>query len=305
MQHPSGYYIRYLQAASWDDEEQPLTKETLDESLKVCGLLRTTDSQWEYYLTTFQPPHDFLFNNQRHGPTAQFMRDEKIYTVWNPNEPMKRILTETLGEHGDRSYQHDLHILLMGGIPPEIIAQKLNKKYRPRRALTEDMIVLYQHYFWRRKSLTRPEWADFLLGHPHFDDFMAPLLCGERQALFRAGMNPKCDYKASMRDTHRQISFRLEYLTFQPDDKRTTDVLTKLAREQRALANILGEGGGYEEKLKEVRHFIMTHREKAVGALSDLVGPDGSYSGDGGEEQATAAQRQQQKGDPDAGNADA
>lgn len=301
MLHPSGYYIRYLQAASWGDPDEPITKESLDQSLKLCGLLPMTDDQWEYYLSTFQPPNDFLFNNQRHTPTVEFMKQEKIFTVWKPNEPMTRLLTETLGEHGDRSYQHDLHILIMGDLPPDVIAEKLNKKYRLKRSLTEEMIILYQHYFWRRKSLTKPEWAEFLTGNPHFDHYMAPLLCGERQALFRAGMNPKYDYKAALREAHRQASFRIEYLGTMPDEKRMYDMWAKVLREERALYHILfGEGGGYEEKLKEVRHFIMTHSEKAVPALADLVGPNGSHSGDGTDEDQA-----NKKGDQDAGNADA
>jgi hypothetical protein len=282
VRHPSEYYVRYLLATSWGDQDQPLTLELLNEALTDCGLLEMIDRQWSRLLSIFQAPEDFLFNNFHHPPTLEFMKRGKIYTLWVSSSAMNRVLTEIVGEHGDHSYQHDLHILLMGDVPPAIIAEKISKKYRLQTSLTEEMIILYEHYFWRRKNLTRVEWAEFLKDSPNFDDYMAPLLCGEQQALFRAGMNPKYDYKQSLRDSHRQVSFRIQYLGYKQDDKHTNADFTKLSNEQRALYNVLyGDGGGYEEKLKEVRHWIMEHRDPAIKAISDLIGPDGSYSGDG------------------------
>jgi hypothetical protein len=312
VRHPTDFYIRYLLAASWSDPEQPLTLEAVNQTLDDMGLPVMQNKQWDYLLSTFQAPPDFLFNNARHQPTVDFMRREKIYTIWVSSEDMGRVLIEIVGDHSNRLYQHDMHILIMGNVPPQIIAEKLSKKYFLTKSLTAGMIELYKHYFWRTDNLSKPEWAKFLTGDPNYDDFIAPLMCGEQQALFRAGLNPRYDYKQSIRDSHRQASFRLQYLAFKPDDKRTIDHFNKLAKEVRSSYHILyGEGGGYEEKLKEVRHWIMEHRDTAIPAISDLVGPEGSYSGDGSDPKKKLAaieqpkQLEEGKGDQDGRDEDA
>lgn len=282
MKHPSDYYIRYLLAASWADPEQPLTLEAVNQTLDDMGLRPVWEKQWDYLLSTFRAPADFLFNNARHRPTVEFMKSEKIYTIWVSSSDMSRVLTEIVGDQSNRLFQHDLHILIMGNLPPEVIAEKLSKKYFLSRSLTSGMVELYQHYFWKKENMSKAEWCKFLEGDRNYDDFIAPLQCGEQQALFRSGLNPRYDYKQSIRDMHRQGAFRLQYVAHWQDDPKTVDLYTKLAKEVRAAYAILfGEGGGYEEKLQEVRHWIMEHRDAAIPALYDIVGPEGSHSGDG------------------------
>ena len=63
MRHPSDYYVRYLLAASWNNQEEPLTMESVNQALSDMGLLEMKVSQWDYLLSSFNPPQDFLFNN--------------------------------------------------------------------------------------------------------------------------------------------------------------------------------------------------------------------------------------------------
>lgn len=310
MKHPADYYVRFLLAASWGDPENPLSLEAVNQTLDDMGLLKMLDSQWDYLLSTFRAPDDFLFNNHRHQPTIDFMKREKIYTIWVSDPDVQRILSEILGDQGNRSYQHDIHILLMGNLPYDVIAEKISKKYFLSHSLTARMIEIYQHYFWRKENLTKPQWQDFLAGHPQFYDFIPPLMCGELQGLYRAGFNPKYDHKKALRDAHRQAAFRVEYMAFSPDDKRTADTYGKYVRELRALSAILGQGGEFEEQLKEARHWHMSHSGEKIPALTDVVGPEGSYSGDGKDKDNEAAGEDQQEqpveeGDPNAGNEDA
>jgi len=298
-------------AVSWSNPEEPLTLASVNQSLEDLCLPEMTEKQWEYLLSKFVGPADFLFNNPRHAPTITFMRQEKIYTFWCPDEPMKRVLNEMVGDHCNRSYQHDMHILLMGNLPFDFIALNLSKKYLLHRSLTEHMVELYAHYFWKRDNLSKIQWQSFMLGDPNYDDYIAPLVSGEQQALFRAGLNPKYDCKAAVRDVHRQIAFKAQYLGFKQDDKKSLDSLIKLGRELRAYHSVLfGEGGGYEEQLQEVRHWILDHRDAAIPALTDLVGPDGFYSGDGKEDkrvlvEAKKPKQLKEKEDQDGGNEDA
>ena len=286
MRHPSEYYIRYLLAEAWGDEDNPIDLESINLTLKSYGLPRMTEPQFEFLRGNFGVPDSFRFNNKNHDASVEFMKKERLYSIWTAtNGDMTRVLKEMLGV----SFQHTVHLLLMGDVPSNIIAKKVSRKFRLHASLTPGMIDHYRHYFWRVHNLSESEWAEFLGAERYFDQFMASLYGGDQQALFRAGFNPRYDYKQGLRDTHRQIVFRIQYLGFQPDDKRTISLLIKMSREQRALYNILyGEGGGFEEQIQEIRRFLMQHQKPAVKALQDLIAEEGSYSGDGSAEDPEA-----------------
>lgn len=282
MCHPAEYYTRFLLAQTWGSEEEQLELEDLNLTLKDYGLPEMQETQWEYLRATFEAPDNFRFGSKRHTETSDFMEEQKIYSMWHPNAAMKRVLKELVGRP---QVTHTIHILLMGDVPADVICEKVNPKYRIKPLLTPDMIDYYRHYFWRVASLTYAEW-DRMLEHDVFaDHHIASLLCGDQQALFRAGFNPKYDPKQALRDTHRQVSFRIQYLAYKQDDRYTIDLLIKLSREQRSLYDKLyGEGGGLDEQAQEIRRFMMKHEIPDVKSLEELVGDTGSHSGDGGEE---------------------
>ena len=87
---------------------------------------------------------------------------------------------------GNKLVKHDLHLLLLGNLPHEIIVSKLNTKYRLTPRFTERMVHTYQHFFWNVQNSTYEEWDKILSGKYYKDAFMASLYCGEHQALYRA-----------------------------------------------------------------------------------------------------------------------
>lgn len=284
MRHPSEYYIRYLLAADWGDDESEIDLDSVNITLHEYGLPTLSEEAFERLRSIFEAPDNFHFNSPSHKETVVFMRQEQIHTIWSPNEDMSRVLEEMLGD-SNRTMQQTVHIMLMGDMPSDVIARLVSKRYRLKESLTEDMVDLYRHYFWRVKNLNEREWEILLADDPHFDRHISSLYCGPQQAMFRAGFNPKYDYKQALRDTHRQVAFRIQYMGFKSDSKRNIDLLIKMSREQRALYNVLyGEGGGFEEQVREVRRFLMEHKIPDVKALDELIGEEGSYSGDGTDE---------------------
>lgn len=280
MLHPSAYYVKYLLVTMWELNQEPeMETAVINDTLRQFGLpdvlMPTVQRIGEGLLV----PEDFLLDDPTHEPSAEFMRKEKLSTIWNPTDDMNRTLLEVVG---NRRITYTIHLLLMGDVPHNIIAQKVSTKFRLRNALTAGMIDCYAHYFWKASCMSESEWASFLALHPQQDQLMASLLCGEQQALFRAGFSPKYDYKQASRDTHRQISFRIQHLGHLPDDKHTIGLLLRLSREQRSLYDLLyGEGGSLEEQMKEIRRFMMQHKNPGVSPLEDLVGENGSHSEDG------------------------
>lgn len=294
MRHPSAYYVKYLLVTMWDlvyeafhkPTEAGVEKDPRDKILaEVNGALSSfglpeihlyalSDLVWG-----FGPPFEVHLDDPTDVNTVEFMQEEKLTTIWQPTEDMERTLLEVVG---NRRISHTIHLLLMGDVPHDIIAEKVSIKFRLREPLSPGMIDCYAHYFWKASNMNEREWGEFLALDMHRDQLMASLLCGEQQALFRAGFNPKYDYKQASRDTHRQISFRIQFLGHLPDDKLTVSQLLKLSREQRALYDLLyGEGGSLEEQVKEIRRFMMEHKDPGVKPLEELVGENGSHSEDG------------------------
>lgn len=285
MRHPAEYYIRYLLAADWGDDESEIDLDSVNFTLQDYGLPVATEEMFERLRSIFVAPENFHFNSPSHEETIVFMREEKIHTIWDPDEDMKRVLSEMLGDT-NRILQQTVHILMMGDVPSIIVAQHVSKKYRLTESITEDMVDLYRHYFWRVRNLNEREWEALLADDPHFDKYISSLYCGAQQAMFRAGFNPRYDVKQALRDTHRQVTFRIQYMGFKSDSKRNIDLLIKMSREQRSLYAILyGEGGGFAEQMREVRRFLLEHKIPDVKALDELIGEDGSYSGDGTDEE--------------------
>lgn len=271
-------------AQAWEDED-PLTMEALNIELDAYGLpLLEEELHWEQLRGEFDPPEGFRFHNQRHSETIKFMNKEGLHSYWKPDKDMKRVMNEMVG-NTNRRIQHIVHILLMGEVPQEVIASKVSEQLRLTKSLTIGMISYYRHYFWRVNSLTVYEWEALLQGDPHFDKYIASLYCGPKQALFRAGMFPEYDFRQALRDTHRQVAFRLEYLAHKPDDKQVISQLISLSREQRSLYDVLyGEGGGLEDEMRKIRRFLMTHTIPDVKTLDELIKNKGSYSDDGSDD---------------------
>jgi hypothetical protein len=275
--HPTAHYIRFSLASAWDDAEHPVTATALNEELKGYGLMQVDQPTFDRIRLAFNPPENFRFSQKSHAETVKFMKGEKLFSMWQPDDQLKRMLNELLGQ---KMVVEKIHILLMGDIPYDVIAEKINKKFRINPGLTQEMIDYYRHYFWNVRAWDTREWEEHVGGMFHGDWLTASLLCGPQQALFRAGFTPKYDPKQALRDTHRQLSYRIQVLGFMSDTKNIIDLLCKLSREERALYDRLyGEGSGLLEQAKEVRRFMIEHRLPGVVPVEKFITEHGGTYG--------------------------
>jgi hypothetical protein len=259
--------------------------ETLNETLLLYGLPSLSEYQYNILRGTFEPPEGFRFNSKKHKETAAFMRDEKIYSLWSPNKNTKRVFAEMLDGHN--LLKTDLHILLMGRLPDKVIVDRINIKYRIANPFNEAMIAAYRHFFWNVGVATPEEWERVLAGHASRDALMASLYCGEQQALYRAGFNPRVDGRAMLKEIMRQGYFRLQSLRFHEDTKYAIDTYAKLSARLLSVYEVLyAEGAGLQDQLQEFRAILMRHEDPAVKMVDDLIDKvaGGGYTGDGEEE---------------------
>lgn len=298
MGHPSEYFLKYSLAQAWSDDESSVTASSLNDSLKSFGLPYLSDTEYGRIRSAFSPPAGFRFHTPNHRETVEFMKQEKIFTLWNPTEDDQRVISDLVS--GNMLIKHDLHILLMGRLPHEIIAQKLNLKYRLTPELTSRMVDTYHHYFWNVTNTPHAYWNDLMQGNPAKDALLASLYCGEQQALYRAGFSPSVDGGRALKEAFRQSYFRLEYLRFLPDGKDVMTTFSTITSRLLGLYELLySEGGGLHEQLKMFRQIMMKHKDpdiKAIDTIIDKVA-GGSYSGDG--EDNGNAKKDEEKGDQD------
>jgi hypothetical protein len=275
--HPTANYIRFSLAKAWDDPERPVTPTALNEELKGYGLMQVDQPTFDRIRTAFNPPENFRLSQKTHVETVRFMKSERLYAMWQPDDHLKRTLNELLGQ---KMIVEKAHILLMGDIPSDIIAERLNKKFRINPGLTKEMVDYYRHYFWNVRAWDTREWEEHTAGMFHGDWLTSSLLCGPQQALYRAGFTPRYDPKMALRDTHRQLSYRIQVLGFMNDTKNNIDLLCKLSREERALYDRLyGEGSGLLEQAKEVRRFMIEHKSPDVVSIEKLIADHGGTYG--------------------------
>lgn len=280
MGHPSEYFIRFTLAQSWGDEDEETTLPSLNKSLHEFGLLGMLEQQYDAIMADFKPPDGFRFNNKKHQLTKEFMEEEKISGLWSPTKEERRVLLEVVD--GPAGVRQNLHILLLGNIPHEVIADKLNNKWRLSPKFSEQMIDTYAHYFWNVGNTSQEDWAKLLEGKPYKDACIASLLCGEQQALYRAGFSPRVDGTRALKEAHRQAYFRLEALRFEADTKATVNSFSQLTARMMGLHEALfSEGSGLQDQLKQFRQVMMKKKDPNVKAIDDVISAVGTYSEDG------------------------
>ena len=281
MGHPAEHYAKFLLAGSWGKGELYDVND-VNKLLSLYGIPSLGESQFNNIWAKFTPPEDFDFDNRSHEATAKFMESHKLLTLWRGDEEMGRVIKDIIADRPQLQYK--INLLLLGRLPSEVIAAKLSERFGMFPPMTERMIDLYKHYFWKVDHAGYSEWSETLKGSPYYDHYMASLYNGEQQAMWRAGFSPKVDVKKALKDAHRQIVFRLKALESQPDTRYVLDQVVKLTRELRYLyATLYAEGEGLPEKLRELRVFLMKHDIPDVRELEDLVDKTrgGGFSGDG------------------------
>jgi hypothetical protein len=288
MGHPAEHYVKYILATKWgtSGQEEFSDQNEVNQSLKVLGIPGLLEKHFNDIWSHFDPPADFCLLDPNHGPTAQFMEEQKLTAMWMGEPAVKRAVEEIIVQRPQLQFR--VNVLLLGRLPTKVIAERLSGKFHMFPPMTERMIDLYRHYFWKVDYAGYDEWDEILAGSAYHDHYMASLYNGESQALWRAGFSPKVDVKKSLKEAQKHIYFRLKALEALPSDKFVLDQTIKLARELRYLyATLYAEGEGLPERLRELRVFLMKHDIPDVKELEQLVDrkQGGGFSGDGASEE--------------------
>ncbi len=293
MAHPAEHYVKYALASKWgtSGQEEFTDINELNNSLKVLGIPGLLERHFNDIWSRFDPPEGLCLVDHYHEPTARFMEEHKLTAMWKGDPEVKRAVEEIIIQRPQLQFR--VNVLLLGRVPTKVVAEKLSEKFLMFPPMTERMVDLYKHYFWKVDYAGYDEWDEILATSAYHDHYMASLYNGESQALWRAGFSPKVDVKKALKEAQKHIYFRLKALEAQPSSKFVLDQTIKLARELRYLyATLFAEGEGLPERLRELRVFLMKHDIPDVKELEQLVDREqgGGFSGDGAAEEEGAIQ---------------
>jgi hypothetical protein len=280
MAHPCLYYVKFLMVTGRDSGTDSAA--SIDATLKDLEFPSLEVNEYDRIRNSFKIPPKLMLCNREHEPTAKFMRDEKIYSLWDPTSVDKEIFEFiTLAQPRETA-----QILLMGGIDFVRVAEVVTVKHRMTKQLNARTIELLHHYFWNTTHTGLNAWTKYLWGWTRGDLFIGALN-GEKDAYFKADIDGEYDPngKDALRYAFSSCHYRMRASRVLPTCKDSADIVTKISKELKALyESIYGEGEDLKNIIKELQAFKLPSNERKTRAILDIVNAGGSFSGAGGKQ---------------------
>lgn len=274
MAHPSQKYITFLYIKSRIVNTKG-TPSRINEELRSVHALSIDPDDFELLIRDIYVPVGLQYFNYRHHATAEFMKSQGLYEVWNPAVGGAELFH--LLNHAQAT--ETAQILLMGRIHPKEVVDKLYRKHR--LSVTTEAIELFKRVLWDVDATSYSEWHRLLKTAPLRTSFLACLHGSPDQARFRAGFQPMIEGKKTLKDAYRTIHFMIEGLRGRPDSKEAASMIAMLSKELAGLYNaIYGDGAGLEDVLREFKAFMLQPEDPKIKPLKDLA-PLGNFSNSG------------------------
>lgn len=270
--HPSEFYVKHILAKAWKVEDESLA--TVNEVLDQYALPLFEEPVFERIVRAFQPPPNFRYSDPKHKDTRSFMREEKIFSFWQPEEDELRAIELVQVPQ----IAELLQIMLLGRVQPALIVDLINREYQPSPPLTEQQVLSFHHYFWNTQLVGRVYWHELLFRWPHKTALLGALACGPRQALYLAGFRPVIDKKLALQDAYRQVVCERELCRAMPFGEERAKMLGGLVKTEIALYTQITEGGGLEDEAESFRQFEIETEERPAPDIHELA-KGGSFSG--------------------------
>lgn len=221
-------------------------------------------------------PHDFAPANRYHLDTTRFLKEQKIYGLFNPDKTCLdsfQILTNLKA----RPIIEDM---LLGRLEPKEVAKKVNS--RLSTFFTGEVIEAYARYFWDCSLLKVDDWAVMLKAVDYRREHtLAILNVGPAMALHKHGFQQAIDSKTILQEMQETLYFDFRDWKAQPRSEERTVALTRLARSAVYIDERLSEAdSALKESLKAFEQFRMKQAEATVRGIKEIA-PDGNFSNSG------------------------
>lgn len=177
LEHPARYYIFFLFA-----QRRYKTKEVLSLLFRQGMPLPRDQKEFDAFAADLDRvqaemkfPPGFTLNNLAHIPTADWLRDHRIYDM-AAREPHVMYAVDILDQP---SLRRELEIMLLGPLDYGDIAKRLVTLHGlDPTVMNRATVKYYAHYFWNSEALSMQRWPALLQSLPFSEDyfsvFMAP-----------------------------------------------------------------------------------------------------------------------------------
>lgn len=168
---PSEYFVRFLLSSQPSLEEGELDANEIMRTLEGLGLDGLSPSYVREVAKSMLPrPEPYLPDNKHDRKTREYLREHKIYDMWNPNRGVR----EAQLILRDHFLREKLEPMLLSSVSHSVIARKL-RKYTSI-ALTSEGVSTFGHYFWNRRMLTQPQWMSYLRDRTYVNTYIQALV---------------------------------------------------------------------------------------------------------------------------------
>lgn len=274
VRHPSELFIKYLMLSQ--------APQASDEWIKYYLEQFAFPSPDPNYLMWIRRelfgkiPPDFQPTNKFHKESVRFLKEEKIYGLYNMDAAVKECLVILTNQRA-RPMIEDM---LLGRIEPRDIAKKVNARLND--FFTVEVIESYAHYFWNVSLLKVDDWAVLLKDVDYRREHtMAILQVGPAMVLHKHNFQQQIDSKTILREIQETLYFDFRDWKAQPRSINRTKALTVLARATVNIDERLSEAdSALKESLAAFERFRMKQAENHVKGMEEIA-PVGNYSSSG------------------------
>jgi hypothetical protein len=222
-------------------------------------------------------PAGFDPTNRMHRLSVRFLREQKVYEFFHPNDAMHQAL-EFLGVPDQRL---TVEQILLSRIDLKIACKRVNEKKSWH--LTEDALRLYQHYFWNVPALTFDEWGRFLFNRTSlYERFMGLLTAPPKLAFYHLRLDQQIESKKMIQRVQEIAYFALEEIDQKPgvsiDKVKSINLLGKIVIE--AHAALSTSDMALKDTLKQFEQWRMEHPQLLPPGIQQLA-PSGNFSNSG------------------------
>lgn len=280
MRHPSEYFIKYLVTL-----DHPMADQNtwIASSLSHLGLPQLEPETSESYLSLIREEMEEGKPNplkpdkeQKHRPSLKYLKDKKIYSLYNPDTYSKEATADILGNMQVRPM---VETMLLGRVPHKEIARKVNEKFG--MFLRAESVAAYEHYYWNVNLLTVDDWVRLFEGSKKAGTVESIIQGGRGVALFRLGYPVDVDAKDVLQQTLETLYFDLQDWKTQPRSIEKTKALNMIAKAVTLLDEQLSQAeSAIKDSLKAFEKFRIDQLSEKPRSIKQLA-PEGNYSGSG------------------------
>lgn len=273
--HPSESYIKYLISLP---REEARSDGWVTLFVEQLGFPKPVPDYLDWLRRDITPkiPADFQPTNKYHAPSVTFLKSEKIYGLYNPDQATQSCFT-LLSNARARPIVEDL---LLGRLDTKEVAKKVNA--RLSEFFTADVIDSYAHYFWNVSILKVDDWAILLKDVDFYREHtLAITRVGPAMALHKNGFQQHIDSKTVLSEMRDAVHFDFLEWKMQPRSINKTKAMAALAKAAIGLDERLSEAdSALKESLAAFERFRMKQSEEGVIDIKEIA-PQGNYTGSG------------------------